>query len=72
MVTRLVVRWALPDLATNLERSEFKYAFNPQDLEGYGYVWHCHIVDHEDNEMMRPTYVIRKDVLRTHIQGLVY
>ncbi len=18
-----------------------------------GYVWHCHIVDHEDNEMMR-------------------
>jgi spore coat protein A len=18
------------------------------------YVWHCHIVDHEDNEMMRP------------------
>jgi FtsP/CotA-like multicopper oxidase with cupredoxin domain len=22
------------------------------------YVWHCHIVDHEDNEMMRPTLVI--------------
>ena len=22
--------------------------------EGPGYVWHCHIVDHEDNEMMRP------------------
>jgi len=21
---------------------------------GPGYVWHCHIVDHEDNEMMRP------------------
>ncbi|UCD40572.1 MAG: multicopper oxidase domain-containing protein [Candidatus Bathyarchaeota archaeon] len=20
----------------------------------YGYVWHCHILDHEDNEMMRP------------------
>ena len=19
------------------------------------YVWHCHIVEHEDNEMMRPT-----------------
>jgi len=19
-----------------------------------GYVWHCHIIDHEDNEMMRP------------------
>jgi FtsP/CotA-like multicopper oxidase with cupredoxin domain len=23
------------------------------DLPGR-YVWHCHIVDHEDNEMMRP------------------
>jgi FtsP/CotA-like multicopper oxidase with cupredoxin domain len=26
------------------------------DLEGL-YVWHCHIVEHEDNEMMRP-YVV--------------
>jgi spore coat protein A len=23
------------------------------------YVWHCHIVDHEDNEMMRPYLVVR-------------
>jgi spore coat protein A len=26
------------------------------DLEGL-YVWHCHIVEHEDNEMMRAYYV---------------
>jgi len=26
------------------------------DIEGL-YVWHCHIVEHEDNEMMRP-YVV--------------
>jgi FtsP/CotA-like multicopper oxidase with cupredoxin domain len=26
------------------------------DLPGY-FVWHCHIVEHEDNEMMRPFYV---------------
>jgi FtsP/CotA-like multicopper oxidase with cupredoxin domain len=26
------------------------------DVEGL-YVWHCHIVEHEDNEMMRPYYV---------------
>ncbi|HEY0945679.1 MAG TPA: multicopper oxidase [Opitutaceae bacterium] len=26
------------------------------DLPGL-YVWHCHIVEHEDNEMMRPYYV---------------
>jgi len=26
--------------------------------KGPGYVWHCHILDHEDNEMMRPYKVI--------------
>ncbi|MEJ2710413.1 MAG: multicopper oxidase domain-containing protein, partial [Anaerolineales bacterium] len=26
------------------------------DIQGL-YVWHCHIVEHEDNEMMRPYYV---------------
>jgi spore coat protein A, manganese oxidase len=31
------------------------YPFDPS--EGPGYVWHCHILDHEDNEMMRP-YVV--------------
>ncbi|PNU21849.1 copper oxidase [Geothermobacter hydrogeniphilus] len=31
------------------------------DLPGL-YVWHCHIVEHEDNEMMRPYYVGAKPV----------
>jgi FtsP/CotA-like multicopper oxidase with cupredoxin domain len=26
------------------------------DLAGF-YVWHCHIVEHEDNEMMRPYHI---------------
>jgi FtsP/CotA-like multicopper oxidase with cupredoxin domain len=26
------------------------------DLPGL-FVWHCHILEHEDNEMMRPFYV---------------
>ena len=26
---------------------------------GPGYVWHCHILDHEDNEMMRPYVVVK-------------
>jgi hypothetical protein len=30
--------------------------------DGPGYVWHCHIIDHEDNEMMRP-YVPVNNVL---------
>jgi len=27
--------------------------------KGPGYVWHCHILDHEDNEMMRPFVVVK-------------
>jgi len=26
-------------------------------ISGPGYVWHCHILGHEDNEMMRPFLV---------------
>jgi spore coat protein A len=32
-----------------------QYPFDP--TVGPGYVWHCHILDHEDNEMMRPYLV---------------
>jgi FtsP/CotA-like multicopper oxidase with cupredoxin domain len=38
----------MPGVGSNL------YPFNPTELiNGVGYVWHCHILDHEDNEMMR-------------------
>ncbi len=33
------------------------YSFDP--TVGPGYVWHCHILDHEDNEMMRPYMVVK-------------
>jgi FtsP/CotA-like multicopper oxidase with cupredoxin domain len=33
-----------------------RYPFDP--TVGPGYVWHCHIIDHEDNEMMRPYKVV--------------
>jgi FtsP/CotA-like multicopper oxidase with cupredoxin domain len=29
-----------------------------QPVSAGPYVWHCHIVDHEDNEMMRPSLVL--------------
>jgi FtsP/CotA-like multicopper oxidase with cupredoxin domain/fibronectin type 3 domain-containing protein len=32
------------------------YPFDPTLAPGY--VWHCHIIDHEDNEMMRPMEII--------------
>jgi len=33
------------------------YPFDP--TTGPGYVWHCHIVDHEDNDMMRPYKIVK-------------
>lgn len=59
-VTRFLIRWQptsepvthYQSLAgTNL------YPFDP--TAGPGYVWHCHIIDHEDNEMMRPYKVVQ-------------
>ncbi len=52
-VTRIIVRWAPQDVPIcAVEPGCNKYPFDP--TTGPGYVWHCHIVDHEDNEMMRP------------------
>ena len=65
-VTRLVTRWAPQDVKVNQVRAgENKYVFDPtatlgvrRDAFGFpggpGYMIHCHILDHEDNEMMRP------------------
>jgi len=62
-VTRIAVRWAPTDLPATgpgapVVGVNSYVGFNPTELEGpVGYVWHCHIVDHEDNEMMR-NYVV--------------
>jgi spore coat protein A len=37
------------------------------DIPGL-YVWHCHLVDHEDNEMMRPMFV-NADLLYANFVG---
>jgi FtsP/CotA-like multicopper oxidase with cupredoxin domain len=70
-VTRIAVRWAPTSLpATTLAADAF-YPFSPDG--GRGYVWHCHIIDHEDNEMMRPTSVLPNGLaLRTYIKGTDY
>jgi len=59
-VTRIAVRWTPTDIAVGAETpGTNQYVdFDPTSLAGpVGYVWHCHIVDHEDNEMMR-NYVV--------------
>jgi FtsP/CotA-like multicopper oxidase with cupredoxin domain len=57
-VTTVAVRWAPTTTPVNQVSAGInRYAFDPTAGPGYG--WHCHILDHEDNEMMRP-YLVRK------------
>ena len=56
-VTRIAVRWAPIDLPTTTPAANLYYPFDPTGEFQRGYVWHCHIIDHEDNEMMRPDLV---------------
>lgn len=52
-VTRIRVRIAPQGIPKwKVKPGENYFSFNPSD--GPGYVWHCHLLDHEDNEMMRP------------------
>jgi len=62
-VSRIVVRWGPQDAAVG---SPANFAFQPDALVNPGgavpqpgvYVWHCHITDHEDNEMVRPDMIV--------------
>lgn len=51
-VTTIRVRFAPQDAPIFTFPGLNLYPFNPS--KGPGYVWHCHILEHEDNEMMRP------------------
>ncbi|MBZ5537215.1 MAG: multicopper oxidase domain-containing protein [Acidobacteriia bacterium] len=65
-VTRLVTRWAPQDVEVGHVRGgQNRFDFDPtaplgikNDGFGFpggpGYMVHCHILDHEDNDMMRP------------------
>ena len=46
MVTRILAKFDLPTGAQVTSGQRLRY------------VWHCHILEHEDNEMMRPFDVV--------------
>ena len=45
-VTRVIAKFDLPTGTVTTPGQEFRY------------VWHCHVLEHEDNEMMRPYKVV--------------
>jgi FtsP/CotA-like multicopper oxidase with cupredoxin domain len=57
-VTRIRIRFAPQDAdPAKAQPGVNLFSFDP--TFGPGYVWHCHILDHEDNEMMRPYKVVK-------------
>jgi hypothetical protein len=57
----VLVRLALQNTNdANLKPGQNVFPFDP--TAGPGYVWHCHILDHEDNDMMRPMVITFKDL----------
>ncbi|MDH4275655.1 MAG: multicopper oxidase domain-containing protein, partial [Gammaproteobacteria bacterium] len=56
-VTRIAVRYAPTDAPVTAPAAQLAYPFDPSGGMQYSYVFHCHILDHEDNEMMRPKLV---------------
>jgi FtsP/CotA-like multicopper oxidase with cupredoxin domain len=55
--TRIRIRWAPQSLPTGADIPGVnQFVIDP--IYSIGYVWHCHLVEHEDNEMIRPMGVI--------------
>jgi len=71
-VTRLAVRWAPTDKPISSALNLY-FQFDPTGAGKWNYVWHCHIIDHEDNEMMRPDFVQANPAAgRTVVKGIAY
>jgi hypothetical protein len=56
-VTRIRIRWAPQQLPTGAGTPGIN-DFPIDPVNGIGFIWHCHLLEHEDNEMMRPITVI--------------
>jgi len=58
-VARIVARWAPISVPVDgVTPGVNRYAFDP--TVGPSYIWHGHMLDHEDNEMMRPYAPVSK------------
>jgi spore coat protein A, manganese oxidase len=75
-VTRVIMRFDLPSLPWPIPRST--RLVSPMDppgpnnprINGYEYVWHCHILEHEEHDMMR-ALVVEPPNITGAISGLL-
>lgn len=65
MVTRILTRWAPQELPTggatpgrNQYPMDVAFPTDKDPVTGPGYVWHCHMLNHEDHEMLRPLAMV--------------
>jgi FtsP/CotA-like multicopper oxidase with cupredoxin domain len=65
-VMTYMVRFAPTELPLWWPKALSLFGFDPG--KGPGYVWHCHIVEHEDNDMMRPLEV-QPNPIRRYVKG---
>jgi FtsP/CotA-like multicopper oxidase with cupredoxin domain len=57
-ITRIALRWAPQNVPAGASHpGQDLFPFDPTN--GPGYVEHCHILDHEDNEFMRPMLIAK-------------
>jgi FtsP/CotA-like multicopper oxidase with cupredoxin domain len=66
-VTRIITRWAPQELPTggvqpgqNLYPMDVDFPTDRDNVTGPGYMWHCHMLGHEDHDMMRPQPMVFK------------
>jgi spore coat protein A len=66
-VTRVIMRFDLPQLpwpvpiSTRLASPMMPPGPNNPPINGYEYVWHCHILEHEEHDMMHALVVDKGD-----------
>jgi hypothetical protein len=65
-VTRLIARWAPQEIAAggvqpgqNLFPMDVEFPTSADPFTSAGYMWHCHMLGHEDHDMMRPQPLCR-------------
>jgi len=58
-VTRVFMKFDLPVVPFNVPTSSRidAYGMTPAGKKSHEYVWHCHILEHEEHDMMRPLVV---------------